>query len=305
MKFILLIFVLLIDLKVYSQISLSDSLFINSFKSTLYDLKDIKSPKSKKWQLIGGNCHIRNKNHTLKEDSIFTKYLDSLRWNQMKNIRRRLNHCYEQSDSLYDDCERRNIDDSVRVFKLKCDSITNSYRDLCSDNENYEYKILHDKLDSISDNYYHSYFYFVEFSFKSHDYDIFKSIHDSSFLCKKKGIGTFCPPSWCNWFILSEKNNKVAVIENFDQIVDFVGKIDNPSKACLLIYAAGLNSSMGIPYNPFSLRYKRIKKDYYFIMDLFLSDCPEMEYTCLILVTVNGRVEIIDKKLIYKSDICI
>jgi len=124
-------------------------------------------------------------------------------------------------------------------------------------------------------------------------------------LSEEQGFATWCPPDFCDWKLLSQNKQSIAIVNTYEELLNFLGEINNEYEAYLLLLASQFGDSNGRPYENAKISYRYFDESFYFSLELQLSDCPIERYKCLIKVSTLGKVELIDKKLKYKSNDCI
>lgn len=150
-------------------------------------------------------------------------------------------------------------------------------------------------IQELRDSFQYHRKYSIEFQYKSS-----KKISDEPEgykLCKVRGFGTWCPPSSCNWFILDHSKRKNSVT-TLIALTKFLGAVDNPHKAYMLMLAKQFGISGGFPKNGAPFKYTQVDETIYLIENLRLSDCPVQVYKCMIEIRPDGRAEIIDKIMV-------
>lgn len=271
--------------------SLSDSVFISQFDSVEINLSKIRPVKKySNWNLIAGYCKATDKDYSeLKKKQI----KDSL--NNVRQIR--VNFLGEWLDSCYTNCDEKYLSNkkSQNDCQIYCDSVYDS-----------EYYLSKEK----SLKTFHQLVYYIDYEIVEH-YKFGKkqrrleNYFKKTDLCSLSGFGTWCPPNGCNWFLISTNKNGLHKIDTYDKLCEFVGHLDNPSDGFLMLIASELAPSNGYPDLKTILICREIDSDFYFIINIGLSDCPMETYRCLVKVTENRKAEIIDKILIDKDDTCI
>jgi hypothetical protein len=277
------ILLFLITLNGFSQ-SLSDKIFISEFKKVEMNLSNISPNDSViNWQLVVGYCRMN-----IGKEKVIQELSDSLCKHiiNMKKYEKCEKNCWEQYST-------DNNDSKFEMCIKKCDS-TYSYK--FSENK---VKLLREKIDELN-----QLDYTIEYQYLSNQSDLTSGLLNSGKLCKNNGFGTWCPPDFCDWKILSRIKEEIRIIDTFDEIRSFLGDIDNATEAYILFLASQQGDSNGAPRDKMSEFYRLYNNSHYFLIDLQLSDCPIKIYKCLIMVSKTGIVKIIDKILISEPGGC-
>ena len=103
-----------------------------------------------------------------------------------------------------------------------------------------------------------------------------------------KGIGSFCNPSSCSWYISTRnKKKKISTIDTFEELKKFIGQVDNIYEACLLL-------SCVTESNPiyFYGKYTEVENGYLIELPQKKSNCIDCSDKTFIscLVTLNGEI---------------
>lgn len=279
------------------QLNLKNKTFIKSFKNQTFNLKELQPASSKYWQLIAGQCTDRKIN---EDDSLFKKIIDSIKCKYVhENVISLYNDSIEilRKQIAYYEC-MKNHDFCVGKFN-SCDSLKPAIRD-------WGYvgaTGVSESFDAQIQNKRYNYAYKVDYFYTSSS----KFGKPASLVnyCITKGWATWCPPDYCDWFILSYQNSNPTIVNNNPSLIEFLGKIDNINKAYLLVCAMNFGDSQPYPTDGSKFIYTKVGTTFYLIQNLRLSDCPIRNYSCLISVTSKGDVKIIDKIQVGEDGGCI
>lgn len=271
--------------------SLSDSVFVLGFDSVEIDLNNV-SPAGKysEWLLVAGYCESIDKGYDKLNKQKIKDSLWIIRQDNINNLGNLLDLCVNKCNKKYSG--------QIDLFKQcsnYCDSIYELEYYLTK--ETYmktAHKLLFDSKYVFSEQY--------RFGKKSKKTDNLLKSYD---FCNTKGFGTWCPPNGCNWFLISIHKRDLIVVDTFDDLRKFIGVIDNPADAFLILLASELAPSNGYPRMKSKILYRKVDDDFYFITNIGLSDCPMETYKCLVKVSEGKKAEIVDKILIDRNDLCI
>jgi len=303
MRLFILSIIIIIPIFIAKSQSLRDSLFLAKFKKTTYDLNNLK-PELKRieWELIAGFCQQSDKKYSDSEMNEFSAFIDSIRYIERQKINIRWNLCENECERHYLNCLMDNIGEDDNQNKY-CDSLQTICERRCSKIDDDEYDSLKNALDNKWSEFRYSYNYVIEQRYGNNE--LLRAKFSDGIFCKSSGFGTWCPPDWCTWMILTKNRKQAEIVDSFEELSDFLGKIDNASEAYLLFKGSGLEPSSGFPIGKFAFQYHTDGSNFYILQELQLSDCPIERYQCLIQVRKGKPAIILDKKLIYESDICI
>ena len=124
----------------------------------------------------------------------------------------------------------------------------------------------------------------------------------------KQGIGTWCPPSWCFWYVLTvNKTGQVEVIEKREELRRLVTEVVNLKDAIFLqmTFATGESSGYPDPSREIVGKFKKTKRGFYLLLNREIKDCPITYADILFYVDKKGRVEIKRTKITRETDLCI
>lgn len=185
---------------------------------------------------------------------------------------------------------RQRTNEEYRQFEKKIDSIVKL-------NPAAAGIITH--IQELRDSFQYYRKYYIRFHYKSSN-KISDELEGYK-LCQFRGFGTWCPPSGCNWFIFDHSGKKTNAVISLPTLLKFLGAVDNPYKAYIVLLAHQFGNSGGFPNAGAPITYKQVEQKIYLIQELRLNDCPVQVYKCLIEINANGTTNILDKKIIHEG----
>jgi hypothetical protein len=119
--------------------------------------------------------------------------------------------------------------------------------------------------------------------------------YDSIVLSKSdNGIGSFCPPGWCSWYISARmKDGNIATVSDWKGLKFFIGSIDNQFDAYFWL-ASSIGLYAQVPFNTTDVsKYKIYQKGYLIRTAVRISECPVTYADVLYFVGKDKKVTFI------------